>query len=488
MIQAGDLIGKKYRVERLLGEGGMGFVVAAWDQQLGRRVVIKLLHPEMLRHQEVVERFVREARAAAQLESDHATRVVEVGTLHDGAPFMVMEHLEGQDLSRIAKSGERIPIGVVVAWVIEACRAIGEAHSLGIVHRDLKPHNLFLAKRRDGSQRIKVLDFGISKVAGDSNGLTRTGAGMGTPKYMAPEQALSAADVDARADIWSLGVILYQLCTGEVPYPGETPTQVYAAITTRAATPPSLVRPDLPPGLEAIILGCLERQRERRIASVQELVTRLTPFATPAESFIVEDRAGSAPGLPSGATLEPSFYTVPGDLRSTGTVPLAERAPMSSTKPLPEIAPPAPAGGGAPTLVPQGPPVSTMDAAAPERPASRRTVGAIAVALLAVASASLFFVFRGSSAERPPATTATATPPAPPAAAPASQVVVAITASTEPTPPVAPVATSARPPQIGSRPPPRIVPAPPPTVAPANCNPPYEIDRDGNRIRKPECR
>jgi serine/threonine-protein kinase len=282
-LSVGALVRGKYRVERVLGEGGMGVVVAAWDPDLERRVAIKVLRSVVVAHVETVQRFLREARAAAKLQSDHVAHVIEVGSLEDGAPFMVMEYLEGHDLSVVVERVERPPYGVVASWVIDACQALREAHGLGIVHRDLKPANLFLASRRDGPPLVKVLDFGISKVAGPQDlapaGVTRPSVALGTPEYMAPEQMVSTRDVDARADIFALGVILYELCTGVLPFTGETTTQRYLNISMKPPLAPRSIQPSIPPGLEAVILACLAAERDQRLGNVSELIERLRPFA-----------------------------------------------------------------------------------------------------------------------------------------------------------------------------------------------------------------
>ena len=191
---AGDLLADKYRVERLIGVGGMGAVLAAKHIDLDERVAIKMLLPHIPTHGEPVARFLREAQAAAKIRSDHVVRIYDVGRLDSGAPFIVMEYLEGSDLAQTTDARGPLPIEDAVGYVLQACEAIASAHALGIVHRDLKPANLFLTTMPDGSARVKVLDFGISKVSrGDvssSMGLTSTTSIMGTPAFMPPEQAL----------------------------------------------------------------------------------------------------------------------------------------------------------------------------------------------------------------------------------------------------------------------------------------------------------
>ena len=283
-VRAGEVLAGKYRVERVLGLGGMGVVVAAMHIQLEERVAIKFLLPEALQNPDTVARFAREARAAVRIKNEHVARVSDVGTLDSGAPFMVMEYLEGQDLSDVVKSRGPLPVHEALDYLLQTCEAIAEAHSLGIVHRDLKPSNLFLTRGSDGAPLVKVLDFGISKVkprgaSMQEAALTKTASVMGSPLYMAPEQMVSTRDVDARADIWALGVVLYQLLAATAPFSGDTMTELCARILQEPPPPLSNVRSDVHPGLEAALLRCLEKERDRRYASVAELVTALAPFA-----------------------------------------------------------------------------------------------------------------------------------------------------------------------------------------------------------------
>jgi len=282
-IREGDLIANKYRVHRILGVGGMGVVVAANHLRLDELVAIKLLLPEALADADAVQRFEREARAAVKIKSEHVARIIDVGTLDSGAPFMVMQHLEGEDLAdRIERAGP-LPVQDAVELLLQACEAVAEAHALGIVHRDLKPSNLFCVEGSDGRPSIKVLDFGISKVtrpgaAISGLGMTKTRTMMGSPYYMSPEQMESPRTVDARTDIWSLGVVLYQLLAGEVPFDGETLPQVCVSVATRPAPPLRRRRPDVPSGLEAIALCCLEKDASKRFPSVAALATALARF------------------------------------------------------------------------------------------------------------------------------------------------------------------------------------------------------------------
>jgi serine/threonine-protein kinase len=239
---------------------------------------------------------VREARAAAALSSEHVTRVLDVGTLESGAPYMVMEYLAGSDLSDLLRANGQLSIPDALGVMLQACDAIAEAHEVGIIHRDLKPSNLFVTTRRDGSPLVKVLDFGISKkvdlnTQGASQSLTVSGLVIGSPLYMSPEQLRSAKAADARSDIWSLGVILYELLTGNAPFAGETLGEVLSRIVADPPTPIRRLRPEIPKSLEAVIMQCLERDLDRRIQTVGDLAARLAPFA-PREASISVDRVG----------------------------------------------------------------------------------------------------------------------------------------------------------------------------------------------------
>jgi len=209
------MIAGKYRVDRVRGQGGMGIVVLATHVQLHRPVAIKFILPEVLGTPHVVQRFLREAQAAVQLSSEHVARVLDVGALETGAPYMVLEYLEGADLSSFPRS--QLTVGGIVDLVLQACEALAEAHALGIVHRDIKPANFFITRRADGTALLKVLDFGISKTPVANGPLTVSQAVMGTPAYMSPEQVMGE-EVDGRSDLYSVGVLFYRLITGALPF------------------------------------------------------------------------------------------------------------------------------------------------------------------------------------------------------------------------------------------------------------------------------
>jgi serine/threonine-protein kinase len=312
-VRTGEILAGKYEVERVLGTGGMGVVVSAHHVHLKQRVALKLLLPELATNGEVVTRFVREAQNASTIRSEHVVRVTDVGLLPSGAPYMVMEHLEGKDLAHVLIGAGKLPIGLAVDYLLQAMEALAEAHQAGIVHRDLKPSNLFLTERADGSPLIKVLDFGISKVTrtdGDqsSKSLTRTSGLIGSPLYMSPEQIRSSKNVDARTDVWSLGVILYEHLTGKSPFWGEEVNGVLAAIVADEPVPLRQLRSDAPRELEAVVSKCLAKKPEARYQSVGTLARALAPFGSQAAALSVERVVGvlerRTSGVPLAATLE----------------------------------------------------------------------------------------------------------------------------------------------------------------------------------------
>jgi serine/threonine-protein kinase len=280
----GELIAGKYRIERVLGVGGMGVVVAAIHVDLDERVAVKFLVPQAPGAQsDAVARFVREAKAAIKIRSEHVVRVLDSGKLETGMPYIVMEYLDGRDLHAVLEEDGPLPIELAVDYLLQACDAVAGAHALGIIHRDLKPGNLFLTRRGDGTPLVKVLDFGISKILSDnpaSSGLTSTTAIMGTPAFMPPEQLRSTRHVDARADIWSLGTILYAFLTGEPPYSGESTADIAAKIIRDPPAPLRTIRPEVPSALEAAVLRCLEKEPDGRYPGVAELAEALLPFAS----------------------------------------------------------------------------------------------------------------------------------------------------------------------------------------------------------------
>ncbi len=309
-VEVGALIAGKYVVERVLGAGGIGVVVAARHVHLDRLVAIKFLLPELVFNAEVVQRFSRESRAAAKLRSEHVAAVLDVGELPDGAPYMVMEYLQGCDLASLLDQRGPLSVADAIGYVLQAGEAIAEAHAAGIVHRDLKPANLFLTTRADGSPIVKVLDFGISKSAAALESivalsLTSSTAVIGTPLYMSPEQMQSARGVDARADLWSLGAILYELLAGTPPFLAQTLPQLCIAVMQQEPTSLHRVRPDVPEGLSAIVGRCLAKERSNRYSSVSELANDLTRYASVNAEQSLRRIQGVSRGIPPLLSDEP---------------------------------------------------------------------------------------------------------------------------------------------------------------------------------------
>lgn len=299
----GMLLRNKYRVAKVLGHGGMGVVIEAMHLDLERRVAIKILHAELHSNKELVERFVREGRAASRIEGDHVARVFDVDRLEDGTPFLVMEYLDGQDLSHVRRNQTPLPTKRAIGYVLQACSGVALAHAAGVIHRDVKPANLFVTADARGEERVKVLDFGISKLSGPGGSepsVTRTTIVMGSVEYMSPEQMLSTRDVDVRTDVWALGVVLFELLTAAPPFNGENTTQICAHVMSQPAIRPKRLRPDLPDELEAIIMRCLEKERDNRYATVDELSAALRAFLASAK---LDDSPLTAPLPPQTAQL-----------------------------------------------------------------------------------------------------------------------------------------------------------------------------------------
>lgn len=276
----GDVLAGKYRVDRTIGLGGFGAVLQATHLQLEERVAIKVLLPQAAKNEAASQRFLREARAAVKIKSEHVARVTDVSQLPDGTPYMVMEYLDGQDLSGVLKDHGAQGVAEVAEWVLQACEALAEAHALGIVHRDLKPANLFLTRRVDGSPCVKVLDFGISKLSNEGDkGMTKTSDVMGSPFYMSPEQMRSTRSVDTRSDIWALGAILFEMLAGAPPFDAETMTALVVSIMQEPPRELSLFRNDIPAPMRDVILTCLQKDPNHRYQDVASLANALMHFA-----------------------------------------------------------------------------------------------------------------------------------------------------------------------------------------------------------------
>ena len=293
-IHPGDMVAGKYKIVELIGEGGVGFVVAASRVELGDNVALKFLRPEMLNFPDVVARFKCEGAASVKIKNEHVARVYDVGQLPAGMPYIVMELLEGRDLFDVITQNGPLTVKCAVDYVLQACEALADAHSCGIVHRDIKPENLFLVERSPGIHLIKVLDFGISKVALTETILktmvpvTRTAIALGSPVYMSPEQIRAPESVDLRTDIWSMGCVLYELVTGSPAFDAPSITQLSAAILEMDPTPPSHARSHIPPALDIVVARCLAKDPVRRYQSVAELALALYPLAANRSRVSVE--------------------------------------------------------------------------------------------------------------------------------------------------------------------------------------------------------
>jgi eukaryotic-like serine/threonine-protein kinase len=390
----GDLIAGKYEVLKLIGSGGMGYVVSATHVELGEVVALKFLRPEALQIPELVERFAREARAAAKIRSEHVARVFDVGTLPDGVPFIVMEHLAGQDLSDVLSQGGPLPVKVSVEYVMQACEALAAAHAAGVIHRDIKPENLFLTRHAQGLDFIKILDFGISKVAltpGGKRGFARTTMPIGSPVYMSPEQIRSSENVDARTDIWSLGCVLFELLTGVVAFDEPTLMQLSAAILEQDPVPLRTLVPDAPVELEEVVMRCLEKDADKRYSNIAELAIALYPFA-PRRSRISAERCYHA--LKNAGVDCPDFDLQSVFPPSLGDIPVPSSNPggrMTSPGVVSLAAPSARATATLPQAQLSAPGVVTAEEMASLRPGKKYKLAGV-VALLAVAAAAFAVV------------------------------------------------------------------------------------------------
>lgn len=284
-VAIGEVLAEKYRIERVLGQGGMGVVAAAKHLQLDELVAIKFLLPKALEQPSLIARFNQEARAQIKVKSEHVARTIDVGTLANGAPYMVLEYLEGIDLAGLLQEHGPMPIQRTVDLVLQACEALAEAHALGIVHRDLKPANLFITRRADGSECLKVLDFGISKftdgASGESLHLTRTNVMLGSPLYMSPEQLRSAKEVDGRSDVWSLGVILFELLSNSLPFYEEAIAQLCVSVMIKPLPNIQELVPQVPDGLKAAIEKSTAKELPKRFANIAEFAAAIAPFGSP---------------------------------------------------------------------------------------------------------------------------------------------------------------------------------------------------------------
>ena len=346
-VAVGQVFQGKYRVDAILGQGGMGVVAECTHLALNERVAIKMLRQDVLLDQDAVSRFIREAQAAVKLKSEYVARVSDVGTFENGVPYMVMEFLDGQDLGDLIKERGVLPVQWAVELMLQTAEALAEAHSLSIVHRDIKPTNLFVTWRPDGTALVKVLDFGISKSPmGTDMQLTQTQSLLGTPAYMSPEQMRSARLVDMRTDIWSLGTVFYEILEGRRPFEAES----FSEMCVKVAVDPPAPMVNTPPALQPVIMKCLAKSPEQRYASMAEFARDLVPFAAdPHGAQMLVERMTRMLGRGGvtweGTTTGVNRQSYPA-MRDVGSGPVAVRTPPAQwsagsqpfARPLPDEA------------------------------------------------------------------------------------------------------------------------------------------------------
>ena len=495
----GEIFADKYRIERVLGVGGMGYVLAATHVHLDERVAIKMLLPELAQHADIAQRFLREGRAAVKIRSEHVGRVLDVA-IADGTAYMVMEYLDGCDLSQLIEQRGRLPVVVAVDYVLQACEAVAEAHAMGTVHRDLKPANLFLVRRPDGRDVIKVLDFGISKMAPTDArpelAMTKTSASMGSPLYMSPEQLISSKMVDSRADIWALGVILFDLVAGRPPFLADSLAALGALVLSGSAPDLRTFVPDAPPGVAGAVATCLRRDPGERFPSCAELAAALAPFGTPAAHASARVIGQVLANTPRVAGSWPHVGGLGEPPADRGVSSAASTLELATGSPPPMPAPSQIAGTWGSTSPPVAPP--------PTRGAAILARAAAAVASVVVLALLVIVGMRVANSAKttalPPATGASpAGVPSTPALPIAASVVAPAEASS-PTTPSSPSGQDASPvsalnadravsaPMATMRP--RATPAPSASVSgrsAPSCNPPFNINANGDKVFKKEC-
>jgi serine/threonine-protein kinase len=482
-VDIGHVFLGKYRVEEILGVGGMGVVTKCLHMQLGELVAIKMLRREVLGDRDAVERFMREAQAAARLRSEYVARVIDVGRFESNVPYMIMEFLDGHDLGELIDERGFLPVPWATEMMLQAAEALAEAHSIGIVHRDVKPTNLFVTWRPDGTALVKVLDFGIARAPiGTDLKLTQTQSLLGTPAYMSPEQMRSARMVDARSDIWSLGTVMYELIEGRRPFEAESFSEMCVKVAVDAPQP----MVNAPPALQQVVMRCLAKSPEQRFASMAELGNALRPFVRNphAAGILVErmhrmiERGGQidwASGTPAPTTALPPAAGSPAPIAAPEAAAIDEPVPAEIVQPpRARLRPPSRAAEEA-TL--KGPP--------------RKKSGVYLVGLaaaLGIAIGLVVFLAGGGSSDDPepdvarpapviqPERKADPAPPAPPPPPPTEKIDVVVT------PPApkksAPKVTTEKRPAAPKSSAPNVkgiagpeLPAPPPPPPPKPCDP-----------------
>jgi serine/threonine-protein kinase len=402
----GSIFADRYRIDGVLGVGGMGYVLAATSLDRNERVAIKLLLPNLVTHADTVERFKREGRAAVKIRSEHVAKILDVAELPDRTPYLVIEYLDGSDLAALLERRGRLSHQEAVDHVLQACEAVAEAHAMRTIHRDLKPSNLFLTKTARGEQIVKVLDFGISKMSVENGGLamTKTSNMMGSPLYMSPEQLKNAREVDARTDIWAIGVILYELISGKPPFHAESFAELSALVLSGASPWLADAVPEVPAGLADVVSLCLTKDLERRFLNLADFADAIAPFGGPGAAASAA-RIVATLGMPAsravrGQRAKPAFT---GNV--THVMPDAPSNPRRESSPsLPLIA----LGGTAPATT------SNQQQTLSGAGTSKLFMGFLALGLLGFGLAGFAYVRRHVpqvAGHGPSATTAPVAPP-----------------------------------------------------------------------------
>jgi serine/threonine-protein kinase len=415
-LNPGDLIDDKYRIVRLIGEGGMGAVYEGENTRIHRRVAIKVLHANVAGMADVVARFEREAQAAGRIGSEHIVEVLDLGTLASGDRYMVMEFMDGDSLSQRIRQRGRVQPLELYPIARQLLDALAAAHGAGIVHRDLKPDNVFLLRSRRGQPDfVKLLDFGISKFAGSGSGLsmTRTGAVMGTPYYMAPEQAKGSREVDHRVDLYAVGVILYEALTGQVPFLADTFNELLFKIVLEKPRPIEELAPDLDPGFAQVVTRAMAREPGERFQTAQEMQQSLDEWA--ARSGYSATSTGAYPA--SAVAAAPTTRTP------------VENAPLAATPGIWSHT----SAGAAPTQ---------------QKPKPSRTglVVSLGAMVLVAGGAGVFMLISSQTPTAAPSSVASQTPPSTPVAA--APPIAPAPASAAPAPTPAPSAEASKPVEV----------------------------------------